>query len=145
MAFRTNKTPAIEERTVSGSSVSFNSAFALPLKACKVSFSATQASGTPSPSTPLPISGVSAIGLNANSTPVSVSLGDTRYGGELDVLTGKLTITHKAVDLGDYLYDRSMATGGYYFFYTLLEDRAVLGDGNLCEIFDYKGASAKYT
>lgn len=94
MAFRTNKVPAIEERTVSGSSVSFNSAFALPLKACKVSFSATQASGTPSPSTPLPISGVSSIGLTANSTPVSVSLGDTRYGGVLDVLSGVVHITH---------------------------------------------------
>ena len=93
MAFRTNKVPAIEERTVSGSSVAFNSAFALPLKACKVSFSATQAgSGDPSPSNPRAISGVSAIGLTANSTPVSVSLGDTRYVGELNVLTGVLTI-----------------------------------------------------
>lgn len=100
MAFRTNKVPAIEERIVSGSSVSFNSAFALPLKACKVSFSATQAgSGDPSPSNPRAISGVSAIGLTANSTPVSISLGDTRYGGELDVLTGELTVTKKIVDL----------------------------------------------
>lgn len=96
MAFRTNKVPAIEERTVSGSSVSFNSAFALPLKACKVSFEATQAgSGDPSPSNPRAISGVSAIGLTANSTPVSVSLGEERFGGELDVLTGILIVTHR--------------------------------------------------
>lgn len=95
MGFRTNKVPAIEERTVSGSSVSFNSAFALPLKACKVSFSATQAgSGDPSPSNPRAISGVSAIGLTANSTPVSVSLGDTRYGGYVDVVGKKLVVTY---------------------------------------------------
>ena len=98
MAFRTNKVPAVEERTVSGSSVSFNSAFALPLKACKVSFSATQAgSGDPSPSNPRAISGVSAIGLTANSTPVSVSLEEERFGGELDLLTGELTITHRHI------------------------------------------------
>ena len=110
MAFRTNKVPAIEERTVSGSSVSFNSAFALPLKACKVSFSATQASGTPSPSNPLPISGVSAIGLTANSTPVSVSLGDTRYGGWVNLLTGKGQITHSRANLKNLIWT-TLASG----------------------------------
>ena len=102
MAFRTNKVPVLQERTVSGSSVSFNSAFALPLKACKVSFSATQAgSGDPSPSNPRAISGVSAIGSTANSIPISVSLGDTRYGGELDVLTGELTLNKWYVQAKD--------------------------------------------
>lgn len=95
MAFRTNKVPAIEKRTVSGSSVSFNSAFALPLKACKVSFMATQSgSGDPSPSNPRAISGVSAIGLTANSTPVSVNFGDTYYGGYVDLLNKKGHITY---------------------------------------------------
>jgi hypothetical protein len=98
MAFRTNKVPAIEERTVSGSSVSFHSNFALPLKACKVSFEATQSgSGDPSPSNPRAISGVSSLNLSANSTPVSVSLGEERFGGELDVLTGVLTVTWEKI------------------------------------------------
>ena len=110
MAFRTNKVPAIEERTVSGSSVSFNSAFALPLKACKVSFSATQAgSGDPSPSNPRAISGVSAIGLTANSTPVSVSLGEERFGGELDVVSGKLVLTY-----GVAVYEGSADESWFY-------------------------------
>jgi hypothetical protein len=113
--YKTYKTPAIEERTVSGSSVSFHSNFALPLKACKVSFSATQAgSGDPSPSNPRAISGVSAIGLNANSTPVSVSLGDTRYGGELDALNGLLKLTHYHFVPNSssviHLYDHGTAT-----------------------------------
>ena len=100
MAFRTNKTPAIEERTVSGSSVTFNSAFALPLKACKVSFSATESgSGTKSPSNPYTINGVSGLNLSANSVPVSVNFGDTYYGGELDVLNGVLTVTHAILEL----------------------------------------------
>lgn len=102
MAFRTNKVPAIEKRTVSGSSVSFHSNFALPLKACKVSFSATQAgSGDPSPSNPRAISGVSSIGLMANSTPVSVSLGEERFGGELNVLTGELTLPYIKKKISD--------------------------------------------
>lgn len=106
MAFRTNKMPAIEERTVSGSSVSFNSAFALPLKACKVSFMATQAgSGEPSPSNPRAISGVSAIGLTANSTPVSVSLGDTRYGGYVDLISKKLFINAIGTSIGNHSWE----------------------------------------
>ena len=126
MAFRTNIVPAIEKRTVSGSSVSFNSAFALPLKECKVSFSATQAgSGDPSPSNPRAISGVSAIGLTANSTPVSVSLGDTRYGGELDLLTGELTLDYilKSVDKDDVIL---AAVGDIFYvnnFFPIADDK----------------------
>ena len=100
MAFRTNKVPAIEERTVSGSSVSFNSALALPLKACKVSFSATQSgSGTPTPSNPRSIVGVSSLDVVVNGSTISEALGDTYYGGVLDVLTGVLTITSVKVVL----------------------------------------------
>ena len=87
--FETSKLPT-EQRTVTGNPVSFNTHYALPLDACKVSFSATQAgSGDPSPSNPRAISGVSAICLTANSTPVSVSLGDTRYGGYVDMVNKK--------------------------------------------------------
>ena len=145
MAFRTNKVPAIEERTVSGSSVSFNSAFALPLKACKVSFSATQAgSGEPSPSNPRAISGVSAIGLTANSTPVSVSLGEERFGGELDVLTGILTLTHKRVLIKDVTWSY-VATSPVYFVaypFTQFDDLAIGAENAICEC--YKTSSSGY-
>ena len=113
MAFRTNKVPAIEERTVSGSSVSFNSAFALPLKACKVSFSATESgTGEKSPSNPYTISGVSSLDLSANSVPVSVNFGDSYYGGELDLLTGKLTVTEEHIILKGASWESYTSNGG---------------------------------
>ena len=128
MAFRTNKVPAIEERTVSGSSVSFNSAFALPLKACKVSFSATESgSGTKSPSNPYTISGVSSLNVSANSVPVSVNFGDTYYGGELDLLTGKLTINYLRIVLDGTQrvrlvnYRPLTNTVAWTFYYNVLE------------------------
>lgn len=118
MAFRTNKVPAIEERTVSGSSVSFNSAFALPLKACKVSFSATQSgSGTPSPQNVRPIIPVSSVDLSANSVSVIVPLGDSYGGGSLNLLTGKAEITYVLSLIKDLnlQYDSSTNT---FFVYT---------------------------
>ena len=121
MAFRTNKVPAIEERTVSGSSVSFNSAFALPLKACKVSFSATQSgSGTPSPQNVRPIIPVSSVDLLANSVSVIVPLGDSYGGGTLDLLTGECVITDVIPDLSQGSFSRgSKGSGGTgYYFYT---------------------------
>lgn len=89
MAFRTNKVPAIEERTVSGSSVSFNSAFALPLKACKVSFSATQAgSGTPSPTNRLAINLAEYAYVNANGINKNIPLYNSYCKGILDATNG---------------------------------------------------------
>ena len=141
MAFRTNLVPAIEERTVSGSSVSFNSAFALPLKACKVSFNATQAgSGEPSPSNPRAISGVSAIGLTANSTPVSVSLGEERYGGELDVVRKKLVVTHgrKLLDGVNYSFNGvwGATTYGYGVYATVSDGKRTLSNEVVCDKFE---------
>ena len=141
MAFRTNKTPAIEERTVSGSSVSFNSAFALPLKKCKITFEATQAgSGDPSPSNPRAISGVSAIGLTANSTPVSVSLGEERYGGVLNVLTGILTITDVAYKIKDLNFSYTSEYGRFQTFdYSAARlaplHNGIIVEGLMCECY----------
>lgn len=47
------------EESASGSIASFNTDLASALKECEVSFTAYQASGTPTPSTPIPISGFS--------------------------------------------------------------------------------------
>ena len=140
MAFRTNKVPAIEERTVSGSSVSFNSAFALPLKACKVSFSATQAgSGTKSPSNPYTISGVSGLNLSANSVPVSVNFGDTYYGGYADLVGKKGFITH-GYKVFDGTENWSVTSSGYYrlFTSTIANLGTVVSDTDqISNIFDY--------
>lgn len=80
---KTNLVPAIEERTVSGSSVSFNSAFALPLKKCEVAFFATQ-SGTPSINDEKPIIPVRYINITANGSLEVIDLLDNRFGGYFD-------------------------------------------------------------
>ena len=90
--------------TIINNPVEFKTSLSLPLIACKVSFSATESgTGEKSPSNPYTISGVSGLNLSANSVPVSVNFGDTYYGGELDLLTGELTITH-----GKYIFDGSV-------------------------------------
>ena len=139
MAFRTNKVPAIEERTVSGSSVSFNSAFALPLKECKVSFSATESgTGEKSPSNPYTISGVSGLNLSANSVPVSVNFGDTYYGGEFDVVRKKLVVTYGIINnLHTRKWTKPSSTGSsIYTNEPLLKSEGTL---LLSNIFSYSG------
>jgi len=110
MAFRTNLMPTLQEKSTSGAVATFNTALAMPLVECKTDFMCTQASGTPSPSNPIPIVPVSAISLSANGTTVSVSLGDDRYGGELDVLTGRGQITHARTNLGNLAWT-TLASG----------------------------------
>ena len=87
---------------------------------------------------------VSVASVNGDNYPdyAEVNLGQDVYGGVLDVVTGVLRVTHTAVDLGDYVYDRQPATGGYYYFYSIFDNRDISGNNNLCEIFQYKGASA---
>ena len=94
MAFRTNKMPVLQEKSASGAVASFNTALAMPLVECKTEFMCTQASGTPSPSNPLAITGVDDINITANGNSVVIDLDGTRYGGYVDVVGKKLVITH---------------------------------------------------
>ena len=62
MAFRTNKTPVLQEKTASGSVASFNTALAMPLASCNIAVNAWQeGSGDPSPSNVRPIHGFSVL------------------------------------------------------------------------------------
>lgn len=80
--------------TASGAIASFNTDLASALKECEVSFTAYQASGTPTPSTPIPISGFSSATItrednnHGNQYSVVIPFGDTYYGGVLDVVRG---------------------------------------------------------
>ena len=50
MAFRTNKTPVLQEKSASGSVATFNTALAMPLASCNIAVNAWQeGSGDPSP------------------------------------------------------------------------------------------------
>lgn len=126
MAFKTNKVPAIEERTVSGSSVSFNSAFALPLKACKVSFSATQASGTPSPDNPRSISGWSKIRIGQLGNSPLNSYFEGLYNGTYGFVDlGSLNWTYQTT----YKYMYARLSGGKY-------TNLSVGLNGLCSLYE---------
>lgn len=64
-----------------------------------IEISPIQESGTPTPSNPLPITGLTDVVITvsdseSNQTTNTISLGQTVYGGTLNVTTGELTITH---------------------------------------------------
>ena len=78
-----------------------------PLPELTVAVTAVQeGSGTPSPSNPRPITGFSGANIvvadenMVTQSTTNIPFGQTVYGGVLDVTNGKLTITHKTVDLG---------------------------------------------
>lgn len=65
---------------------------------------------------------VSAFGLQGWLVQIAMPAeAGTVYGGTLDVLTGKLTVTHKAVDMGDLTWSK-YPTGDYPYFYTTLDN-----------------------
>lgn len=71
MAFRTNKTPVLQEKSASGAVASFNTALAMPLSSCNIAVNAWQeGSGDPSPSNVRPIHGFSEV----NATRVGKNL-----------------------------------------------------------------------
>jgi len=72
----------------------------IPVNKLLVAVTAQQAgSGTPSPSNPRAISGWSSANISVSDgvtpTTVTIPFGDTYYGGLLDVVNGKLTVTHQ--------------------------------------------------
>ena len=119
------KIPSATFPTLTGSIVTFNAQYALPLKSHKIALTATQSgSGTPSPSNPRPISGYSAINIShsdadtSNPTVYTIQIGSTVYGGEYDARSGVLTVTHGICDLGSvtewgYISSGNRFTSGY--------------------------------
>jgi len=75
-----------------------------------------------------PISGHDSVTVNANGTTHTIQLGDTVYGGTLDVTNGTLTVDRAMVDLGTLNYTlNNHATLGQYFWcdvYSLMIKRA---------------------
>ena len=96
--------------TASGAIANFDTDLSLPLVDCKAYIVASQASGTPTPSSPLAISGYTGVTVSVADENMSVqdtysvswqTEAGTVYGGNLDLTTGLLTVTHGYVDLGD--------------------------------------------
>lgn len=87
--------------TSSGNPCTFDTEIAGPIKELIVDIVLSGGNGTLS--TPIPIVGHSALNLDVNGDTFTVSFGQTVYGGVYDK-SGRLTITHGYVDLGDLTY-----------------------------------------
>lgn len=91
--------------TASGSVASFDTNMTEDLISCVSYINATQASGTPTPTDPKAITGKSSITLTHILTDppdlhlYTINFGQTVYGGYIDVITGKLNITHEILTL----------------------------------------------
>lgn len=104
--------PPLSFPTLTGSIVTFNSQYALPLKSHTIALTATQSgSGTPSPSNPRPISGYSAINIShsdadtSNPTVYTIQIGSTVYGGEYDARTGVLDVIQPDTKFSDLTWN----------------------------------------
>ena len=107
--------------TASGAIANFDTDLSLPLVDCKASIVASQASGTPTPSSPLAISGYTGVTVSVADENMSVqdtysvswqTEAGTVYGGVLDVTRGKLTVTHAIIeDLGDLYWNYGGSAG----------------------------------
>lgn len=98
--------------TITDVEVATFTAVSLPLRKLVIDITPQQAgSGNPSPENVRPISGWSAVTISQSgadtSDPVTVEidLGQTVYGGTLDVTTGLLTIAKAAVDLSQITWE----------------------------------------
>ena len=82
----------------------------IPVKSLKVKIESTQASGTPSPSNPKPITSYNSVNIRVDDISdvtkhnYTVPLGQYVGRGLLDVTKGILTITHGYTDLGSLSY-----------------------------------------
>ena len=138
--------------TASGSVASFDTDMTEDLieVVCDIQYS--QASGTPSPINPIPITVYNALNLShsgadtSNPTVYNIPFGQTVAKGTLNVTTGVLTITDKIVDMGS-LYWTSFTFGSNSGFKALISDGEAIGGaggiGNAaCSVFPIVNNSA---
>lgn len=75
-------------------------------------------SGDPSPTNIRPISGISTLEIaNNGTTEITVALGQTVYGGTLNVTTGELVVDRASVDMGTLNWG-PIQRGDQFAFYT---------------------------
>lgn len=110
--------------TASGSVANFpDGAENVPVESLVVNIEPVQAgTGDPSPSNPRPISGWTACTIShsgadtSDPTEYEIDLDGTVYGGELNVKTGVLTVTHRLVEkTGNDVVSVSQSSSGVYY------------------------------
>ena len=114
--------------TASGAVANFETEVGgVPLVDCKAYIVAQQSAGTPTPSDPLAISGYTGVTVSVADENMSVqdtysvswqTEAGTVYGGNLDLTTGLLTVTHKYIDLGalSWTYRNDTNPNAPYFY-----------------------------
>ena len=115
-----------ETETYSGSIVSFDGTETTAIKSLKVNITPKQSgTGDPSPSNVRPISGWDSINIYVSpttsaedGTTITTNLPQTVYGGTLDIVSGELTVTHKAVDMGGLTYNHVPLSNSRHGFST---------------------------
>ena len=139
-----------ETETYSGSIASFDGTETTAIKSLKVNITPKQSgSGDPSPSNVRPISGYDTVNIHVSPTTTAgdgntypISLGQTVYGGVLDVVSGKLTINRAVKDLGTVNWQPASSPERHIFrFYAnVLDPQIAYPDSStpttaLCEQF----------
>lgn len=116
------------EQLASGAVVTFKTSVENAIISAEFDIIYQQESGTPSPDTPLPITGFTCLTItNTGSDDSETILVDwtddagTVYVGKLDLLTGILTVTYIMLDLGEQTYYKVNDNGRYYFRSTLVK------------------------
>lgn len=91
----------LPEATATGNPISITNASGLNAKSLKVELEPIQdtSGGEPSPTNPCPISGRTQTTVSVNSEDTIIQFGQTIYGGEVDVTSGVLKITHAYIHL----------------------------------------------
>ena len=138
--------PAIKD-TASGEVATFNTDVALPLIDAKFGIVAIQESGTPTPSSPKAITGYTGINVKHSGAdtsdyttyPVSWQTeAGTVYGGEVDVTTGKLSVTHAIVNMEDLNWNYVSAN---QYFQVAKPSGASTNIALLCTCYKYTGST----
>ena len=114
-------TNALNTLTENSATNSFTDGIDSLFKDVKANIQAVQAgSGTPSPTNVRTISGFTECtvtdtnGTDTNTATISFGSAGTVYGGEVDLTTGLLTVTHGSVDLGSLNWVYQSDTSRFY-------------------------------
>ena len=140
-----NVLSGLEQKTISDVAVaSFTDGLGnIDFPSLKVAITPVQASGTPSPSNPLPISGWSAVNITVNDdldnpqteNEYLINLGGTYYGGVLDVTRGKLVVTKTAKKFNDITNIQQYSGYTGYFIIEPVNDKALYNANVISEIY----------
>lgn len=128
----------------SGDVVNFDTNVVAPVKNLRVTMEPIQAgSGDPSPDNIRPITGRDAVTVYRSGADMSdpqsvtVQLGQTVYGGTVDVTTGVMTVTDTMVDLGSLTWGFRDVYGGFFHSGGLTDSAA---DSSVCICSSYRNA-----